>query len=42
VVVAYEIVRRYEVAAEQRRVAAQLRALATAPTPAGSSSGGAS
>ena len=41
-VVAYEIVRRYEVAAEQRRVAAQLRALATAPTPAGSSSGGTS
>ena len=38
VVVAYEIVRRYEVAAEQRRVAAQLRALA-APTPAGVAAG---
>jgi simple sugar transport system permease protein len=41
VVVAYEIVRRYEVAAEQRRVAAQLRALA-APTPADAATGGAS
>ncbi len=39
VVVAYEIVRRYEVAAEQRRVAAQLRGEA-APTPAGSPTGG--
>jgi simple sugar transport system permease protein len=38
VVVAYEIVRRYEVAAEQRRVAAQLRELA-APTPATTTSG---
>jgi general nucleoside transport system permease protein len=38
VVVAYEIVRRYEVAAEQRRVAAQLRELA-APTPAATSPG---
>jgi hypothetical protein len=41
VVVAYEIVRRYEVAAEQRRVAAQLHALA-APTPADAATGGAS
>jgi simple sugar transport system permease protein len=31
VIVAYEIVRRYELAAEQRRVAAQLRAAAGAP-----------
>ncbi|MCO1654821.1 ABC transporter permease [Pseudonocardia humida] len=31
VVVAYEIVRRYELAAEQRRVAAQLRAASAAP-----------
>jgi general nucleoside transport system permease protein len=33
VIIAYEIVRRYELAAEQRRVAAQLRA-AAAPAPA--------
>ncbi len=31
VIIAYEIVRRYELAAEQRRVAAQLRATAAAP-----------
>jgi simple sugar transport system permease protein len=36
VVVAYEIVRRYELAAEQRRVAAQLRARAGAPVEAAS------
>ena len=36
VVVAYEIVRRYELAAEQRRVAAQLRALAGEPAGVGS------
>jgi general nucleoside transport system permease protein len=36
VVVAYEIVRRYELAAEQRRVAAQLRQV-PAPDPAGAS-----
>jgi simple sugar transport system permease protein len=36
VVVAYEIVRRYELAAEQRRVAAQLRARAGAPAEAAS------
>ena len=34
VVGAYEIVRRYELAAEQRRVAAQLRAAAADPAPA--------
>ena len=33
VVVAYEIVRRYELAAEQRRVAAQLRARGADPAP---------
>jgi ABC-type uncharacterized transport system permease subunit len=33
VVVAYEIVRRYELAAEQRRVAAQLRAAPEPPSP---------
>jgi simple sugar transport system permease protein len=32
VVIAYEIVRRYELAAEQRRVAAQLRAATAART----------
>lgn len=37
VVVAYEIVRRYELAAEQRRVAAQLRARVGEPAGAGSS-----
>jgi simple sugar transport system permease protein len=46
VVVAYEIVRRYELAAEQRRVAAQLHARAAEPAGVGSpgpgSSGGAS
>jgi general nucleoside transport system permease protein len=31
VVIAYEIVRRYELAAEQRRVATQLREAAPAP-----------
>ena len=36
VVVAYEIVRRYELAAEQRRVAAQLRARAAEPAGVGS------
>jgi general nucleoside transport system permease protein len=36
VVVAYEIVRRYELAAEQRRVAAQLREAAPAPAEVGS------
>ena len=34
VVVAYEIVRRYELAAEQRRVAAQLRARTAAQAEA--------
>ncbi|HWM58411.1 MAG TPA: ABC transporter permease [Pseudonocardia sp.] len=38
VVVAYEIVRRYELAAEQRRVAAQLRDAAPSPTPASTGS----
>jgi simple sugar transport system permease protein len=37
VVVAYEIVRRYELAAEQRRVAAQLRARADEPAGVGQS-----
>jgi general nucleoside transport system permease protein len=45
VVVAYEIVRRYELAAEQRRVAAQLREIPPAAvvtaTPSGSTGGGA-
>jgi general nucleoside transport system permease protein len=36
VVVAYEIVRRYELAAEQRRVAAQLRSRAAEPAGVGS------
>jgi simple sugar transport system permease protein len=36
VVVAYEIVRRYELAAEQRRVAAQLRARSSEPARVGS------
>ncbi len=39
VVVAYEIVRRYELAAEQRRVAAQLRARSGEPAVVGSTGG---
>jgi general nucleoside transport system permease protein len=39
VVVAYEIVRRYELAAEQRRVAAQLRARSGEPAAVGSTGG---
>jgi ABC-type uncharacterized transport system permease subunit len=39
VVVAYEIVRRYELAAEQRRVAAQLRARSGEPAGVGSTGG---
>ena len=42
VVVAYEIVRRYELAAEQRRVAAQLRARGPANPPGVASTGAAS
>jgi general nucleoside transport system permease protein len=42
VVVAYEIVRRYELAAEQRRVAAQLRTIPAAVATTGSAGGGAS
>jgi ABC-type uncharacterized transport system permease subunit len=40
VVIAYEIVRRYELAAEQRRVAAQLRARAAEPAGVGSTGAG--
>jgi hypothetical protein len=40
VVVAYEIVRRYELAAEQRRVAAQLRSRAAEPAGVGSAGAG--
>ena len=42
VVVAYEVVRRYELAAEQRRVAAQLHARAAEPAGVGSSGSGSS